>query len=81
MEEDQGEEDRPDQTITPQSSKGLIRRKRHVRRPSAQAETKYIELMVVNDYDLVGLSSPHPPLPLLKCVCVCLRLQACALHL
>ncbi|XP_056436202.1 disintegrin and metalloproteinase domain-containing protein 11-like isoform X2 [Gadus chalcogrammus] len=52
VEEDEGEEDRPDQTITPQSSKGLIRRKRHLRRPSAQAETKYIELMVVNDYDL-----------------------------
>uniref|UniRef100_A0A8C5B887 ADAM metallopeptidase domain 11 n=1 Tax=Gadus morhua TaxID=8049 RepID=A0A8C5B887_GADMO len=70
VEEDEGEEDRPDQTITPQSSKGLMRRKRHIRRPSAQAETKYIELMVVNDYDLVGFSSPHPPLPLLKCVCV-----------
>ena len=58
-----------------------MRSKRHVRRPSVQAETKYIELMVVNDYELVGPSSPHPPLPLLKCVYVCLCLQACALHL
>ncbi|KAL4617746.1 disintegrin and metalloproteinase domain-containing protein 11-like isoform X4 [Arapaima gigas] len=36
------------------SSEGLRRSKRHVRRPqpTVQTETKYIELMVVNDHDL-----------------------------
>ncbi|MEQ2274782.1 Disintegrin and metalloproteinase domain-containing protein 11 [Xenotaenia resolanae] len=42
----------PDQTESQQVTGGLRRSKRFVRRPSVQTETKYIELMVVNDYDL-----------------------------
>lgn len=37
-----------------QASGGLKRSKRFVRKPSVQTETKYIELMVVNDNDMVG---------------------------
>ncbi|KAG7279107.1 hypothetical protein CRUP_004050 [Coryphaenoides rupestris] len=57
-------EDRPDPTINPpphnssssssSSSSGVLRRiRRHLRRPSVQTETKYIELMVINDYELM----------------------------
>lgn len=57
------EDDRPEQTDDQQVTGGLRRSKRFVRRPSVQTETKYIELMVVNDYDLVSLrrnsSTPH----------------------
>ncbi|KAJ3600902.1 hypothetical protein NHX12_031875 [Muraenolepis orangiensis] len=48
----ESEDDSPDRVIAPRPSGGLRRTKRHVRRPSVQAETKYIELMVVNDYEL-----------------------------
>ncbi|XP_016529878.1 disintegrin and metalloproteinase domain-containing protein 11-like isoform X5 [Poecilia formosa] len=43
---------RPERTEDRQVTAGLRRSKRFVRRPSVQTETKYIELMVVNDYDL-----------------------------
>uniref|UniRef100_A0A3B3YJ31 Uncharacterized protein n=1 Tax=Poecilia mexicana TaxID=48701 RepID=A0A3B3YJ31_9TELE len=43
---------RPEQTEDRQVTAGLRRSKRFVRRPSVQTETKYIELMVVNDNDL-----------------------------
>lgn len=48
-----------DQTRTqPQQRAGSLRRsKRFVRKPSVQTETKYIELMVVNDNDMVSLGS------------------------
>ncbi|XP_054908019.1 disintegrin and metalloproteinase domain-containing protein 11-like [Poeciliopsis prolifica] len=42
----------PEQTEDQQVTGGLRRSKRFVRRPSVHTETKYIELMVVNDYDL-----------------------------
>ncbi|XP_053707643.1 disintegrin and metalloproteinase domain-containing protein 11-like isoform X2 [Synchiropus splendidus] len=48
-----GEDDRPNQTREQQESAVLRRSKRFVRRPSVQTETKYIELMVVNDHDMV----------------------------
>lgn len=51
-----GDDDRPDQTREQQVSAGLRRLKRFVRKPSVQTETKYIELMVVNDYDMVSRS-------------------------
>ncbi|XP_029912829.1 disintegrin and metalloproteinase domain-containing protein 11-like isoform X2 [Myripristis murdjan] len=47
-----GDDDRPDQTREQRTSGGLRRSKRLVRRPSVQTETKYIELMVVNDYEM-----------------------------
>ncbi|XP_036945743.1 disintegrin and metalloproteinase domain-containing protein 11-like isoform X2 [Acanthopagrus latus] len=46
------DEDRPDQMMEQQASGGLKRSKRFVRKPSVQTETKYIELMVVNDNDM-----------------------------
>ncbi|KAM4598221.1 disintegrin and metalloproteinase domain-containing protein 11-like [Polymixia lowei] len=49
---DDGDGDRPEQVTGQQASGGLRRSKRHVRRPSVQTESKYIELMVVNDYDM-----------------------------
>ncbi|KAM6957635.1 disintegrin and metalloproteinase domain-containing protein 11-like [Aplochiton taeniatus] len=45
--EDDGAEDRKEQASVP-----LRRSKRQVRRPTVQTETKYIELMVVNDYEM-----------------------------
>lgn len=48
------DDNRPDQMEDQQVTEGLRRSKRFVRRPSVQTETKYIELMVVNDYDLVS---------------------------
>ncbi|KAF3846022.1 hypothetical protein F7725_003100 [Dissostichus mawsoni] len=47
-----GDHDRPDQTTEEQVSGGLRRSKRSVRKPSVQTETKYIELMVVNDNEM-----------------------------
>ncbi|KAM3598449.1 uncharacterized protein V6R79_018102 [Siganus canaliculatus] len=47
-----GDGDRPDQMGQQQASGGLRRSKRSVRKPSVQTETKYIELMVVNDNDM-----------------------------
>lgn len=51
-----GEGDTPDQTRTQQQQQqqaGSLRRsKRFVRKPSVQTETKYIELMVVNDNEM-----------------------------
>ncbi|KAK7940109.1 hypothetical protein WMY93_003435 [Mugilogobius chulae] len=41
-----------DQPETVRATHGLRRTKRYVRRPSVQTETKYIELMVVNDYEM-----------------------------
>lgn len=55
-----GEGDTPDQTRTQQQQQqaGSLRRsKRFVRKPSVQTETKYIELMVVNDNEMVSLRS------------------------
>lgn len=49
---DGGDDDRPDQVREQQASGGLRRSKRSVRKPSVQTETKYIELMVVNDNDM-----------------------------
>jgi len=49
-----GGDDRLDQTTEQQVSGGLKRSKRFVRKPSVQTETKYIELMVVNDNDMVS---------------------------
>uniref|UniRef100_A0A3Q2QLQ5 ADAM metallopeptidase domain 11 n=1 Tax=Fundulus heteroclitus TaxID=8078 RepID=A0A3Q2QLQ5_FUNHE len=48
VEDDNRQELTEDQQVTG----GMKRSKRFVRRPSVQTETKYIELMVVNDYDL-----------------------------
>ncbi|KAM7371617.1 hypothetical protein PAMP_008835 [Pampus punctatissimus] len=48
-----GDDDRPDQMREQQVSGGLRRSKRFARRPSVQTETKYIELMVVNDNDMI----------------------------
>lgn len=48
------DEDRPDQIREQQVSGGLRRSKRFVRKPSVQTETKYIELMVVNDNEMVS---------------------------
>lgn len=47
--------DRSDRTREQQGSGVLRRAKRFVRKPSVQTETKYIELMVVNDNDIVSL--------------------------
>lgn len=47
------EDDRAEQVKEQQASRGLRRSKRFVRRPSVQSETKYIELMVVNDNEMV----------------------------
>uniref|UniRef100_A0A3B4VMP8 ADAM metallopeptidase domain 11 n=1 Tax=Seriola dumerili TaxID=41447 RepID=A0A3B4VMP8_SERDU len=47
----------PDQTREQQVSGGLKRSKRFVRKPSVQTETKYIELMVVNDNEMVSQQS------------------------
>ncbi|XP_047427587.1 disintegrin and metalloproteinase domain-containing protein 11-like isoform X2 [Mugil cephalus] len=47
-----GDDVRPDQTREQQVSGGLRRSKRFVRKPSVQTETKYIELMVVNDNEM-----------------------------
>lgn len=59
-----GEGDTPDQTGTQQQQQqragSLKRSKRFVRKPSVQTETKYIELMVVNDNDMVSLRSDVP---------------------
>uniref|UniRef100_A0A8C6LNT9 ADAM metallopeptidase domain 11 n=1 Tax=Nothobranchius furzeri TaxID=105023 RepID=A0A8C6LNT9_NOTFU len=49
-------DNRPNQTGGHHLTGGLRRSKRFARKPSVQAETKYIELMVVNDYDLVSES-------------------------
>lgn len=49
-----GDDRRPDQTREQQASGGLRRAKRFVRKPSVQTETKYIELMVVNDNEMVS---------------------------
>nr|XP_057905273.1 disintegrin and metalloproteinase domain-containing protein 11-like isoform X2 [Doryrhamphus excisus] len=49
-----GDEDRLDQSGGQQQASGPLRRsKRFARRPSVQTETKYIELMVVNDNDMI----------------------------
>ncbi|XP_054614983.1 disintegrin and metalloproteinase domain-containing protein 11-like isoform X2 [Dunckerocampus dactyliophorus] len=49
-----GDEDRLDQSGGQQQVSGPLRRsKRFARRPSVQTETKYIELMVVNDNDMI----------------------------
>nr|XP_061837848.1 disintegrin and metalloproteinase domain-containing protein 11-like isoform X2 [Nerophis lumbriciformis] len=49
-----GDEDRLDQSGGQQRvSRRLRRSKRFARRPSVQTETKYIELMVVNDNDMI----------------------------
>lgn len=50
-----GGDESPDQTRDQQLSGGLRRSKRFIRKPSVQTETKYIELMVVNDNDMVSL--------------------------
>lgn len=50
-----GNDESPDQMRGQQVSGGLRRSKRFVRKPSVQTETKYIELMVVNDNDMVSL--------------------------
>nr|XP_020488246.1 disintegrin and metalloproteinase domain-containing protein 11-like isoform X1 [Labrus bergylta] len=47
-----GDDDRPDQMREQQESGGLRRSKRFVRKPSVHTETKYIELMVVNDNEM-----------------------------
>ncbi|KAA8585366.1 hypothetical protein FQN60_004060 [Etheostoma spectabile] len=47
-----GDDDRPDQIREQQVSGGLRRSKRYIRKPSVQTETKYIELMVVNDNEI-----------------------------
>uniref|UniRef100_A0A3B4VMQ3 ADAM metallopeptidase domain 11 n=1 Tax=Seriola dumerili TaxID=41447 RepID=A0A3B4VMQ3_SERDU len=52
-----GDGARPDQTREQQVSGGLKRSKRFVRKPSVQTETKYIELMVVNDNEMVSQQS------------------------
>uniref|UniRef100_A0A3Q4N2P6 ADAM metallopeptidase domain 11 n=1 Tax=Neolamprologus brichardi TaxID=32507 RepID=A0A3Q4N2P6_NEOBR len=52
---DGDDDDRPDQVREQQASGGLRRSKRSVRKPSVQTETKYIELMVVNDNDMVSI--------------------------
>ncbi len=49
-----GDDDSPDQMKEQQVSEGLRRSKRFVRKPSVQTETKYIELMVVNDNEMVS---------------------------
>uniref|UniRef100_A0A4W6EYW9 ADAM metallopeptidase domain 11 n=1 Tax=Lates calcarifer TaxID=8187 RepID=A0A4W6EYW9_LATCA len=51
-----GGDERPDQMREQQVSGGLRRSKRFVRKPSVQTETKYIELMVVNDNDMTSRS-------------------------
>uniref|UniRef100_A0A8C9ZVG9 ADAM metallopeptidase domain 11 n=1 Tax=Sander lucioperca TaxID=283035 RepID=A0A8C9ZVG9_SANLU len=50
--EGDGDDDRPDQMREQQVSGGLRRSKRYIRKPSVQTETKYIELMVVNDNEI-----------------------------
>lgn len=49
-----GDDDTPDQLREQQVSGGPRRSKRYVRKPSVQTETKYIELMVVNDNEMVS---------------------------
>lgn len=49
--------DAPDQTSSQRAAGGLRRSKRFVRKPSVQTETKYIELMVVNDNDMVSFAA------------------------
>lgn len=49
-----GDADKPDKMREQQVSGGLRRSKRFVRKPSVQTETKYIELMVVNDNEMVS---------------------------
>uniref|UniRef100_A0A8D3DJ54 Disintegrin and metalloproteinase domain-containing protein 11 n=1 Tax=Scophthalmus maximus TaxID=52904 RepID=A0A8D3DJ54_SCOMX len=50
-----GDDDRSDQTRGRQVSAGGLRRsKRSVRKPSVQSETKYVELMVINDNEMVS---------------------------
>lgn len=51
-----GDDETPDQMREQQLSGGLRRSKRFVRKPSVQTETKYIELMVVNDNDMVSFT-------------------------
>lgn len=46
--------DGDDQMSEQQVSGGLRRSKRYVRKRSVQTETKYIELMVVNDNEMVS---------------------------
>ncbi|XP_068193066.1 disintegrin and metalloproteinase domain-containing protein 11-like isoform X2 [Antennarius striatus] len=46
------DDDRPDLTRQQVSGRSLRRSKRFVRKPSVQTETKYVELMVVNDNDM-----------------------------
>lgn len=48
-----GDDDRPPETKEQQASARPSRSKRSVRKTSVQTETKYIELMVVNDNDMV----------------------------
>ncbi|KAF0033038.1 hypothetical protein F2P81_015328 [Scophthalmus maximus] len=49
-----GDDDRSDQTRGRQVSAGGLRRsKRSVRKPSVQSETKYVELMVINDNEMI----------------------------
>lgn len=52
-----GDDDRPPETREQQASARLSRSKRSVRKPSVQTETKYIELMVVNDNDMVRFNN------------------------
>uniref|UniRef100_A0A3B4YEU2 ADAM metallopeptidase domain 11 n=1 Tax=Seriola lalandi dorsalis TaxID=1841481 RepID=A0A3B4YEU2_SERLL len=56
-----GDDARPDQTREQQVSGGLKRSKRFVRKPSVQTETKYIELMVVNDNEMVKVREDELP--------------------
>lgn len=58
---DGDDDDRPDQVTEQQASGGLRRSKRSVRKPSVQTETKYIELMVVNDNDMVSAKGSWLP--------------------
>lgn len=51
---DDVDDNRLDQMREQQVSGGLRRSKRFVRKPSVQTETKYIELMVVNDNEMVS---------------------------
>lgn len=53
----EGDDDGPPETREQQASLRPSRSKRSVRKPSVQTETKYIELMVVNDNDMVRFES------------------------
>lgn len=58
----------------PRVSEVLRRSKRQLpRRPTVQSETKYIELMVVNDYEMVSR-------PFLKRTDVCESVRVCDAH-